>query len=265
MVQDLKRELLKRRELLEQIIKEKKKHLDAVPEGSLRYCKNGNRIQYYHRTDPRDICGKYIRKKDRKLAEDLAQKDYDSRILKLAEQEIQEVEKLLNLYENHQIENIYESLSEPRRDLIIPIIEPDELYANKWQAEVYEKKRIREDMPDYYTAKGERVCSKTEIIIADTLNRLGVPYHYEKPLYLQGAGIIHPDFTVLNIKTRKEYYWEHMGMMDNIGYLDNALERINLYEQNGYYPGEQLLITHETSIRPIRTRKIEELAKRYLL
>ena len=42
----------------------------------------------------------------------------------------------------------------------------------------------------------------------DLKEKHNVPYHYEAPLYLKGRGIIHPDFTVLNIRTRQEYYWE---------------------------------------------------------
>lgn len=54
-------------------------------------------------------------------------------------------------------------------------------------------------------------------------------------------------------------------MMDVPSYLEKALERIDLYEQNGYYPGDKLLMTHETSENPIKTRKIEEIIKRFLL
>jgi len=69
--------------------------------------------------------------------------------------------------------------------------------------------------PELYTAKGERVRSKSEIIIADSLMRAGVPYRYEFPIILNGYGKIYPDFTVLNVGLRKELYWEHLGMMDD--------------------------------------------------
>ena len=45
----------------------------------------------------------------------------------------------------------------------------------------------------------------------DLKEKHNVPNHYEAPLYLKGRGIIHPDFTVLNIRTRQEYYWEPYG------------------------------------------------------
>ena len=71
------------------------------------------------------------------------------------------------------------------------------------------------DMCMFYTSKGERVRSKSEVIIADVLNREGVPYRYEYPIYIKGIGKIYPDFTVLNIGIRKEMIWDHFGMMDD--------------------------------------------------
>ncbi len=265
MSQLLREELQKRQDWLEKLIKNKEKSLRKVPEGRLRFNVQGNRVQYYHRTDPKDTSGKYIRNEDRKLAEALAQRDYDNQLLKLALREAAAIKNLRSIQEDKTVEDLYESLKAPRRNLVIPDAISDELYAKQWQEADYQGKYMREDMPEYYTAKGERVRSKTELIIADTLNRLGVPYRYEAPIYLEGAGIIHPDFTVLNIRKRKEYYWEHLGMMDVPSYLEKALERIDLYEQNGYYPGDKLLMTHETSENPIKTRKIEEIIKRFLL
>ena len=265
MNQELKDELRKRQEWLEALIKDKEKALKKVPAGTLRYSINRKRIQYYHRTDPKDTIGQYIRKENRKLAEALAQKDYDNQILKLAKKEVEVVKNLQQMQKETPIEGLYESLKYPRRNLVIPDGISDELYAKQWQEAEYQGKWMRDDVPEYYTAKGEQVRSKTELIIADTLNRLGIPYRYEAPLYLEGAGIIHPDFTVLNVRRRKEFYWEHMGMLDKPTYLEQALTRIELYEQNGYYPGDKLLFTHETSEQPIKTRQIEGLANQFLL
>lgn len=262
---ELKDELRKRQKWLEALIKDKEKALKKVPAGTLRYSINGNRIQYYHRTEPKDTIGQYIRKEDRKLAEALAQRDYDTQLLKLAKCELNAIKNLRTIQEDNAIEALYENLKQPRRNLVIPDAISDELYAKQWQETEYQEKYMRDDVPEYYTARGERVRSKTELIIADTLNRLGVPYRYEASIYLEGAGIIHPDFTVLNVKRRKEFYWEHLGMMDVPTYIENALVRIDLYEQNGYYLGDKLLITHETSDQPIKTRKIEDLINRFLL
>lgn len=84
------------------------------------------------------------------------------------------------------------------------------------------------------------------------------------PLHLNGYGTIHPDFTVLNVKERKEYYWEHMGKMDEPEYIEKALQRINAYEKNDIFPGNRLILSHETLKYPINSRNIEKLIFQYL-
>ena len=81
----------------------------------------------------------------------------------------------------------------------------------------------------------ERVRSKSEVIIADTLARHGVPYRYEYPLKLKSGRdgafrTIHPDFLCLNVRTRAEFYWEHFGLMDDPDYLERTLAFIRLFK-----------------------------------
>ncbi|MBQ9321830.1 MAG: hypothetical protein IJ239_05705, partial [Eubacterium sp.] len=72
------------------------------------------------------------------------------------------------------------------------------MYIRNWLDIQYPKKGFSEEGPEFYTSKGERVRSKSEVIIADTLARMGVPYRYEFPIRFSGTGTFHPDFTVLN-------------------------------------------------------------------
>ena len=132
-------------------------------------------------------------------------------------------------------------------------------------SEQYEPKGFSENAPEFYTSKNIRVRSKTELIIAEKLDKYGIPYYYEKPLFVRGMGIIHPDFTVLNVRQRKVKYWEHLGMMDDTEYRMHALNRINRYENAGFFPGIDLILTHETSASPIRTNIIEKCIEKYLL
>lgn len=112
--------------------------------------------------------------------------------------------------------------------------------------------------------KGERVRSKSELIIADILSKEGVPYRYEYPLYLRGMGRIYPDFTVLNITKREEVFWEHFGMMDDPVYAEGAIKKIATYEQNGIFPGENLILTYEARKNPINQKLVRSLIEHYL-
>ena len=66
-----------RKQKLLHIKNEKEKALSNVPQGNLRICNNKGRIQYIHRTNPKDFNGVYLREQDKELAKQLAQKDYD--------------------------------------------------------------------------------------------------------------------------------------------------------------------------------------------
>ena len=60
--------LLKAREKqLLQLKKEKEKALRSVPEGFLRINRHKNKTEFYHRTDPKDKNGTYIKEKDIRL------------------------------------------------------------------------------------------------------------------------------------------------------------------------------------------------------
>ena len=106
---------------------------------------------------------------------------------------------------------------------------------------------------------------QTEILIANILADLGVPYLYEYPLFLHSRGWVKPDFTALNVRTRRIRYWEHYGKMGDPDYCADNLEKTLDYEREGYFPGTHLIITHETQERPADTRLLEAVARHYLL
>ena len=166
--------------------------------------------------------------------------------------------------------DIYNNLAKARKKAVIPYELPDNEYAEFWQQEAYVS-FISPTAPELdiingiFTEKGELVRSKSEKIIADKLFMMNIPYHYEKPLMLAGYGYVHPDFTVLNRKTRKEYYWEHFGMMDDAGYVEKAVQKIETYERNLFFTGEQLLLTYETRLHPLNTGSMDNLIRKYLL
>lgn len=162
-------------------------------------------------------------------------------------------------------EEIYEHLHEERQKLVLPIIKTDEEYIRAWENIEFRGKEIDEKTPEIYTTKGERVRSKSEVIIADALKREGIPYRYEYPVFLKHLGEVYPDFTVLNVRERKEIYWEHLGMMDDIDYVEYALKKMEAYEANGIFAGENLILTYETKKNPLNPKTVTRMIKRYLL
>ena len=53
-------------------------------------------------------------------------------------------------------------------------------------------------------------------------------------------------------------------MMDNPEYARAAIRKIESYEKNGIYPGENLILTFETQQNVLDFKIIEEMIDRYL-
>ena len=260
----LQEALLKKEEELSNLITQIRQSLCDAPSGQLRISAKGKKIQYYYRTQETNgpfRNGQYIRKKDQELAYRLAQRDYDRKLLEIAEKELASVQRLLNVYNAQELQEVYGQMNPYRKAMVAPKVVSDELFAEQWKNVCYEGKPFAEGSPEIYTEKGERVRSKSEKIIADMLHRNGILYRYEYPIYLQGLGTVYPDFTILNVKECKEIYWEHLGMMDNSDYCERALLKLNRYTKNGIHLGDRLIISHETSKRPLETAVIEKIIK----
>ena len=264
--------LQKRLEMLKKLHETKNNLLKITPTGTLRISNNRGTPQYYLRTNPKDTRGKYIKAKDKELALRLAQKDYDKSVINGARKEIQLLNYTLTAYkrlekQNHIVEKIIENLKPLRQALITPIRLSDQEYAQKWQAVKYPHKDFPNDFPEYYTIRGDRVRSKSEILIADTLFRHNIPYRYEYPLTLKkraGEPItLFPDFICLDLRTRNEVYWEHFGMMDNPDYIEQLVRKMHLYQSNGIISGQKLITTMETSTFPINSKQIEQIIRQY--
>lgn len=114
---------------------------------------------------------------------------------------------------------------------------------------------------DYHKKLLSQVCS--DLAYLDTFLRKfdvdNIPYHYERPIYLKGFGMVYPDFCCLNIRRRKEIIWEHFGMMGDSEYSRKALRKIDQYIQNGYYQGDNIIYTFESLDNPMNTKVVDKL------
>ncbi len=261
----LREMLLYEQARLEKILRKTEEQLKDAPQGTLRLSNSKKWTQYYHCTSEGRKNGVYIAKSNEELVHQLAQKSYDEKVFKLAEKRLAQIKRLTKDYDDDEIEKIYLKEHCERRKLIHPIEPTWEQQLESWMNQKYEGKSFWKDTPIILTERGERVRSKSEKIMADYFYRNGILYKYECPLYLENFGIVHPDFTFLSKKTRKEIYWEHDGRMDDPTYAKNAVKKIEAYEKNDIYPGERLILTFETDQTILSTQIIECMVNKYLL
>ena len=249
---------------LERIIKESERRLKTAPPGSVYTMKHGRGYQFYVREKPSDRIGTYLHTSEHEKAVALIQKKYDRQVIAEAQKQLKIINRFLDSYEPDVLKELYKSQSDIRKANIIPAEIPDEEYASEWQAFEYEHKGFAEDMPEHFTNRGERVRSKSEVLIANTLDQAGIPYRYECPIVLNGI-MFYPDFTTLRISDRKTYYWEHLGMMDDPEYCCDNLQKIRIYERNGIISGVNIIYTMETSQTPLNMAVINRMIDAYFM
>ena len=233
----------------------------TFPEGHLRISRTNNQIRYYEAADGPTPDEKYISVKNMKLIRRLAQKTYNKTFLRNAKNELEDIEKLLKVFNKADADSCFTNLSSDRQNLIVPYIIPDHLYAKEWQSQNFQSNSYMPENIKYDTRRGEKVRSKSEAILADIMFELGIPYHYEKPLIISGGIVRYPDFTMLNVKTREEIYMEHFGLLDDEEYRRGCLDKLDEYRKNGIFPGKNLIFTYETSENPVDIKGIKEMLK----
>ena len=113
------------------------------------------------------------------------------------------------------------------------------------------------------TKKGIAVRSKSEVIVADTLESLGISYEYEKPLSTPGdpRNFRLPDFTVGH--QGDVFYWEHLGMLNVPAYRDAWEKKLAWYKATGFF--DQLITSEDAPNGGIDAGAIQQLARTRIL
>ena len=216
--------LKKRKELLSRTIDRLDEKIDSLPEGSIRVKHKAGTFHYLYYQGDKTI--KYLRKNDSETIKNLIQKKYLKLVQKAAKQEVKALSKAIELYPKTRMERVYEELPSELKEHALPIIPDDDQFAAKWQAEPFKPKPFRKDAPKLYTLKGERVRSKSEVIIADRLS-------------------------ILRMSDRKVVYYEHCGKMTDPEYTKDIPERANKYARIGIFQGDRLFYTFESAECPL--------------
>lgn len=267
--------LNERLQMLTYLIGKAEKDLKNPPDGTLRMIMSHGSKQYYH-CSPGCTHIKYIRQSDAKLPQRIAQRDYAKLTMDTAKKEYRVLTDFVKHYEPDLDSFIAGKLPEYKQELIRHYVESDADFITHWLA-IKEKIKsenitpmqikypVNKENGKITTERGDYVRSKSEKILADKLLLRNIPYSYECPLYIRNFGYLNPDFTVLNVNTRKELYWEHLGKMDDPEYSVNAILKIESYEQNKIYPGSSLILTYESLSHPFDSALLDGLISEYLI
>lgn len=248
---------------LEDMLKKIDDQLASAPSGSLKCHKKDGQTYYYNAymakdSDKEDNIkwkNEYI-KKDSPLVKELANKQYYTKLRVAVANNLNQLKRFINKYQENKIDEIYDSLSDERKRLVTPLQLSIKEQVRIWDEEEYEKNNSYPENLRYETDQGDLVRSKSEVIIANILykHRKDIIYKYEKPLSLVIDGRerqVHPDFSIINIHTGRITYWEHAGLMDDAHYATEFVRKMNAYVYNGLIPGKDVIVSYETQELPL--------------
>lgn len=247
-----------RRDLLKKIYSDRNTSYLKAPEGKLHINVKGKHTYYYRRLLANDKTGSYLSKKEAGLISQLAQKDYDEKIIRWLAKEPELSEDFLFYNPPQKNPSIPDSIE------IDTVLDSDEEYIQSWERVKYNGNVAYPFTGEFFTEKGEQVRSKSEILIANTLKAFHIPYRYEYPHKIKGI-TVYSDFTCLNVRLRREIIFEHFGMIDSANYMERMRMKIELFEKAGLTVGKDYIFTMESMEKPLSIKTIQLMIRKYLL
>ena len=259
--------LLEEQNMLKQIMQKVSRQLEEAPEGTLVVLrrKEGKNEYYCERQMEGTRKREYLNSEKAERIKALAQKKYNSKLLGLIEKKYTALNAFLEGYPADELKDVLGLIPDGIREHVTPIALDDKTFIADWYNRNPGSMNTYPLSHMYRTNKGEYVRSKSEKIIADIFDKYNVPYVYEPALTLENGKRIIPDFKILNIRTRKEYVYEHLGMLDSVAYANDSVEKIRLYEKSGYIQGKNIFYSFESSILPLDAETVERIVKEYFL
>lgn len=246
----MKIEITKDMKLEERLLEAYKKELLSLPKGSLSNYWKGERIYYKHTLYVKGKDG-VTRRADRHLGKNdgavifaLQRKAYLKEAIRRMEKNLKAQRRMTGRYEAYDYYSIWDSLGEAYKvDNIEAFFRQEGIDVKHVgpQGQNYRPQGLGQNTTGDFDSR-----SKGEAIIAELLMARKIVFQFEKELRIQLAGgqviVLHPDFC---IPTRDGGYilWEHLGRLDQKGYAVDAGERLCLYNQAGYNPGSNLILT----------------------
>lgn len=239
--------------------------LNSLPEERLTFSQKSNNTQFYYRRKGNKKLF-YISKKSSEELAKLANKYYITKVLPPLKANLYAAEKFVELHSGKEERDVFNCMPEDLQMLNHNLFLYKPQYIKDWLNRPYVRNPYKSDALIFDTARGDKVRSKSEVILSNSFFKYGLIYLVEFPLRLKHSGkTIYPDFTILNTNTMETIYWEHFGMMDNPEYATAAIKKIQLLQEERLILGKNLICTFETSTTPLSSSLVESYIKEFFL
>lgn len=244
------RKLTEIRDHLERNIRRNTAELSRLPKGNLIISRNRIKPGFnwmVSRIDPDTgrTTRTYISRKNVQLATELCLKKFLDNQMRLDKKNLKAINEFLSKFDNRMTycftgacKSEYNRLLRKARFSMNSSMQ-DYLDKKYPLRSTYKPEALR-----VQTLCGIMVRSKSEAIIADLLYNLGIPFVYEPVIIVNGKRLA-PDFIIMDPITKKEYLWEHFGMLDDPQYVSDAYNKLISYNEIGWRLGINLMVTSE--------------------
>ena len=236
--------------------------INQAPEGSIEVRKRRGKNLFfrYVNNQPEE----YLGEDKKELISALIQKKLDLEFLKIDKKEKHVIEQALKALGPKTKEKVWKEFPQELKAFVRVDKSVNAGHIQQWLSQGPLTAQDEEHM--FLTEKGDYVRSKSEYIIANRLNKKGIPYHYEQKLAFEHGFLrYYPDFTILKPTTLETYYWEHFGMMDDEKYFTSTKKKLDIYAEYDIFPGTNLILTFETAQSPLTVEHIDRQIKKFLL
>ena len=253
----------------EKKLAEAQDRLSLAPAGSLSVRKRKSKTDYYHNVEDK----KYKTRKRKQLNITNNQK----LILQLADKFIQQKILIRSRKNLFCLRKLQTNFAPTATDTIVPLLGPAyrqvfQLQQKKYMEQMrnisYSKAPFDPRSHIHETDSGELVRSKSEQIILNTLYAYPLVVHYEEEFFytncVPGIKRCYPDFTII-LPDGSRIIWEHFGRLDDPEYCRRAAVKLNLYQQNGYVIGKNLIVTMDDDKGNVSSALVIDAIEHYIL
>ena len=255
-------------ELQKKLLKSFQRTLETLPKGRLVTKRVKGRL-YYYCADEKTRKEKYIPKSNLTLIHQLKEKRWLKKSIRIMEKNIKAQEQVLKAYQLYDSQTILNMLPDSYREEFLEEYE-NKVRPNlhKWAEESYRKNPYHQDELIHTTYFGLRVHSKGELIIAELLYRLGIPFRYDAAIKVRdrfgNTKWRYVDF-LIKLPTGEYLLWEHMGLFAKEDYRNDQFEKLTEYYFQGYFMPNNLIITMDGPNGEFDSAAVERIIKGQIL
>jgi hypothetical protein len=139
-----------------------------------------------------------------------------------------------------------------------PALDTCGLEPEEWGAMPYAANASYMEDLKYRASNGALYRSKSEVVVAEVYAKLGIYYHYDESIVINGEYLA-PDFCGCRLDGTLVYH-EHFGRHDTDYALRNA-HKMHLYALAGIVLGKNLLFTYDDEYGGIDSELIEAMVR----